>query len=195
MPVPKAKAGSREINPNNLKSITHEDRLYFSFAKTEYNDYFNVDRTCPNWSADLFETLQKVSSFSLKDIYDGKYTGDTSTVRIHQHEKAKAPPCPFPADIPPDKMYQIRISVNKGGIHGALIDDVFYVVWFDPHHNLYWNKNKGGLQRIRHPAGNCCKDREDENKALRKELKEAKDTISAYEDLFNEQAEKQLSNN
>ncbi|MEM6188279.1 hypothetical protein [Shewanella scandinavica] len=34
--------------------------------------------------------------------------------------------------------FQFQISSNEyGRVHGFLIDDVFYTVWFDPYHQLY----------------------------------------------------------
>ncbi len=75
-------------------------------------------------------------------------------------------------------MWQIRISKSKGGIHGVFCDNVFYVIWFDPQHNLYPDENHGGLKRIK-PPSTCCKDREEiiiqlknENEKLRNEIDE-----------------------
>jgi len=37
-----------------------------------------------------------------------------------------------------EEPYQFSISVNKHGrVHGFFIDNVFYIVWFDPNHRLY----------------------------------------------------------
>ena len=34
--------------------------------------------------------------------------------------------------------WQFAISVNEHGrAHGFVVQDVFYIVWFDPEHNLY----------------------------------------------------------
>jgi len=34
--------------------------------------------------------------------------------------------------------YQIQISANAHGrVHGFFLEDTFFIVWFDPDHNLY----------------------------------------------------------
>ena len=139
----------------------------FSFEAVEKNEYFNLDGTCQNWAADLFDTMQKVSRIALKDIYAGKYSGKTSPFRIHRHEDAK-PPCKLPSNILLEDMWQIRISISKGGIHGIFFDNIFYVIWFDPQHNLYPDKNHGGLKKVI-PPSTCCKDRDMEIEQLKEE--------------------------
>lgn len=123
--------------------------------------------------------MQKVSGIELKDIYSGNYSGKTSPFRIHRHEDAK-PPCKIPSNISLEDMWQIRISINKGGIHGVFSDNVFYVIWFDPQHNLYPDKNHGGLKKVV-PPSTCCKDRDIEIEWLKKELDEVKKDCEFWE--------------
>lgn len=41
-------------------------------------------------------------------------------------------------DVGDEDAWQFSVSSNKHGrIHGFLIDEIFYVRWFDPDHNLY----------------------------------------------------------
>lgn len=173
--IPQANVSTKSksrIAPNNITIENDNQKVLFSFEAVEKNEYFNLDGTCQNWAADLFDTMQKVSRIELKDIYAGKYSGKTSPFRIHRHEDAK-PPCKVPHQISLDDMWQIRISVSKGGIHGIFSDNVFYVIWFDPQHNLYPDKNHGGLKKIV-PPSTCCKDRDMEIERLQKELDDVK---------------------
>ena len=191
MAVPKQrKIGKSNITPNNVVDVFETDRMSFSFEKVELNKYFNIDATCPSWPKDLFDTLQKASTISLKDIYDGKYSGDTSPFRVHRHKNAE-PPCPIPEDIDLKEFWQVRISKTKGGIHGTLIDNIFYVVWFDPHHNLYPDEDFGGnfkgLKKIRHPAESCCKDRDLELAELQEKNERLAAENAILKEWFNEQ--------
>lgn len=164
--IPQAKVKKEtRITPKNIEIENKNEKVLFSFEAVEKNEYFNLDGTCQNWAADLFDTMQKVSRIELKDIYAGKYSGRTSPFRIHRHEDAK-PPCKLPSNILLEDMWQIRISVSKGGIHGIFFDNVFYVIWFDPQHNLYPDKNHGGLKKVISPS-TCCKDRDMEIKQLK----------------------------
>lgn len=167
--IPQAKAKKEtRITPNNIGIENKHEKVLFSFEAVEKNEYFNLDGTCQNWAADLFDTMQKVSGIELKDIYAGKYSGKTSPFRIHRHEDAK-PPCKLPPNILLEDMWQIRISISKGGIHGIFFDNVFYVIWFDPQHNLYPDKNHGGLKKVI-PPSTCCKDRDIEIEQLKEKI-------------------------
>lgn len=166
--IPQAKAKKEtRITPKNIEIENKHEKVLFSFEAVEKNEYFNLDGTCQNWAADLFDTMQKVSRIKLKDIYAGKYAGKTSPFRIHRHEDAK-PPCKLPSNILLEDMWQIRISISKGGIHGIFFDNIFYVIWFDPQHNLYPDKNHGGLKKVI-PPSTCCKDRDMEIEQLKEE--------------------------
>lgn len=166
--IPQAKAKKEtRITPKNIEIENKHEKVLFSFEAVEKNEYFNLDGTCQNWAADLFDTMQKVSRIALKDIYARKYSGKTSPFRIHRHEDAK-PPCKLPSNILLEDMWQIRISISKGGIHGIFFDNIFYVIWFDPQHNLYPDKNHGGLKKVI-PPSTCCKDRDMEIEQLKEE--------------------------
>ena len=153
-------------------------KILFSFAPIDRNEYFNLDGTCANWASDLFETIQKVSDIRERDILAGAYSGKNSTLRIHRH-KGVIPPCRIPHNISMEDMWQIRISINKGGIHGVLTEGVFYVVWFDPHHNLY-PRNK--LRKVI-PPSTCCKDRDVEIENLKEECDRLKNEAETWTGL------------
>lgn len=189
--IPKAKIFRNDrISVNNIDDGKKNDCVLFSFEAIEKNDYFNLDGTCSNWAADLFDMMQKVSKISIKDIYAKKYSGKHSPLRIHPHMDAH-PPCSVPENVSLDDMWQMRISVSKGGIHGVFSENIFYVIWFDPHHNLYPDENHGGLKRVI-PPSTCCKDREIEIKKLKRELENAKEELKLWEELV--ESEKHLKN-
>lgn len=80
-------------------------------------------------------------------------------------------------------------TTSKGGVHGAVSDNIFYIIWFDPHHNLYPDKNHGGLKRII-PPSTCCKDRDYEIEHLKNELKIAKGECQFWERFSQEEIRK-----
>lgn len=176
IPHPATNSKSK-INPPQIPSVSN--KIVFSFEAIDKNEYFNLDATCENWSNDLFDTMKTVSNIDIKDIYAGKYSAKGSTLRIHQHGNASAP-CKIPPTLSLEDMWQIRISSSKGGVHGRFVENVFYVVWFDPHHNLYPNDNFGGLKKIT-PPQTCCKDRDEEVEKLRAEIAQLKDDLAFLE--------------
>lgn len=158
--IPKAKAKVEKRIKTPESSPFKDDTIKFSFARVETNEFFGLDCTCDRWAKDLFDVMKTVSEFRLEDVYAGCYSGKNSRLRIHTHQKA-IPPCEMPENVDLSDMWQIRISKSKGGIHGIFIENVFYVIWFDPLHNLYPDENYGGLKKIRH-VNSCCNDREEE---------------------------------
>lgn len=152
-----------------------DDVIVFSFAALEKNEYFNIDVTCHNWASELFDLLKNVSGLTKKYLLTNC---SHRPYRVHNHVNAK-PPCAWPKDVLADDFYQISVGTSKGRIHGTFVDNVFYIIWFDPLHNLYPDDKHGGLTVIR-PPEKCCKHWDDELKDLYKkieELEEEKQTL------------------
>lgn len=160
------------------------EKLTFSFRFLELeHKYFNLGGTCIRWANDLFQMLRDLSQMTrddfvvkLKDRY-----------RSHLHDWNKLD-CKY--NLPDEFLEQVecrqaRISKSKGGIHGFLIGNTFYVVWLDPHHNLYPDENYGG-RKIFKPPETCCGYRDEELKKLREELEKCKKELKEYEALLDE---------
>ncbi|HHX14344.1 MAG TPA: hypothetical protein GX726_05265 [Clostridiales bacterium] len=152
IPKPKSTSQNRVIGPY---FISTKENVSFSFAAIERTEYFNLDGTCENWASELFEMLKNASNYPKVDLITNKLR----TYRVHNHENAK-PPSPLPKGVALKDCYQIRISKAKGGIHGVFNENVFYVIWFDPLHNMYPDDRVGGLRKVHSPSS-CCKDRDE----------------------------------
>ena len=154
------------------------DRLLFSFALLESNEYFDLSGSCDSWSSDLFVMLKEVSKVSLKELLNYKY----KKYRFHSHKNAN-PPCKMPENIPLENSYQLRISKSKGGIHGVLVEDVFYVFWLDPLHNMYPDDNYGGAIKIS-PLRKCCLEIREQLNEINEKNKELEEENNALHELF-----------
>lgn len=161
--------------------------ITFSFELLEYTEYFNLDSTCESWSKELFNKMKGFSCMTENEIRSGQH----GTIRFHNHEHGKIP-SKLPVGVDPKTCEQIRLGKHKGGIHGVLTEGVFYVIWFDPLHNMYPDKRYGGL-RIIQPPKTCCMDRDEKIDELQKiidkqneDITKLKEEIGAYEELFEE---------
>ena len=140
MKIPKATKPSQ----NQIKKpdfIQTDDKIKFSFSALERNKYFDFDAKHPDWPSKLFDMLKNASNYSFEDLKQLK------TYRIHQHGNVK-PPCQLPNGVELKDFYQIRIDKSHGGIHGVLYENIFYVIWLDPLHNLYPDGKYGGLKTV-----------------------------------------------
>lgn len=166
IPVPE-KTPSKSIP--KLKKIpqTHEG-IVFSFEALEKTEYFNLDGTCQNWASDMLDMCKEVSKLTVKQLTSGEFR----TFRFHSHEEVKKCPSALPDGVELKDMYQLRISTSKGGIHGVLRENCFYVIWLDPLHNMYPDDRFGGLRKVKE-ASTCCKDRDEEIIRIQEELKKA----------------------
>jgi hypothetical protein len=159
--------------------VASDDKITFSFSALEKTKHFNIDVTCPSWPSELFDMLKDISNFSKTDLIGGKFP----KYRVHNHENA-SPPDKLPEGVALKDCYQIRISKTKGGIHGVFYDNVFYVIWLDPLHNLYPDDRYGGLRVIR-PPKTCCKDRDEIIAQKQAEIERLQKDVKELEDLIN----------
>jgi len=146
-----------------------DKNVVFSFELLDINKFFNIDCTCHNWSSDLMCVLKSLSGVTRKQFESDTHLRN-GTYRIHYHKNAK-PPIPFPVKINLSEVEQIRFGASKGGIHGFMIENVFYIVWLDPLHNMYPSERHGGLKEIK-PPDTCCGWHDEELRRLTEENKE-----------------------
>lgn len=159
-----------------------DEHLLFSFARLETNEYFNIDCACEKWSVDLFYALNEISKVTVKELRSGAWT--KSPFRFHSHKNAH-PPCAMPEDIDLSSFYQIRLGASKGGIHGVLVDNIFYVIWLDPLHNMYPDDRFGGARKIK-PGESCCGDNAEKLQLVMEENNQLKEENQILKNWFNE---------
>lgn len=189
MAIPTAEKVEEPRLPFAQPGIGQKDKVLFSFEAIERNEYFNLDGTCVNWPSELVGVLQAVSGIPVCDIYAGRYSGKQSPLRIHPHKRMKNKPWIEPRAVSIEDMWQIRLGKSKGGIHGVLYENVFYIIWFDPQHNLYPDENYGGIKKIV-PPSTCCKERDSEIVELNKQIESLKSELDAANSLIEEYANK-----
>ena len=172
IPKPRVVPDNRIFKP---AFVSAADNVTFSFSALDRTEYFNLDGTCQNWASELFEMLKTVSSCSKADLICNRFR----TYRVHNHENAK-PPNPLPEGVALKDCYQIRLSKSKGAIHGVFNENVFYVIWLDPLHNMYPDEHYGGLRKVQ-PPSSCCKDRDKEIIELKEKIKQLESDCKFWE--------------
>lgn len=113
------------------------DCFSFSFALFDRkHELFNLGKhqtkqqvVEPEWFLDLLDCLHEISCKKITDLKGGTYDlhpidwKTANTKRPSQYREE-------------DEFYQFRISKSKGRVIGIKVDDIFYIVWLDRHHNL-----------------------------------------------------------
>lgn len=160
-----------------LETLKDKD-LVFSFRFLELNhEIFNLGGTCNRWSNDLFELLNNLSKITRNDFVNKLQRHYRS--HIHNWDKLDYKYGLEDEFLEQVECRQARISTSKGGIHGFVLGNRFYVIWLDPHHNLYPDDRYGGVKNFS-PPETCCGYRDSELESLKK-------IIEGYEELLEEQ--------
>ena len=179
-----------DVLKNRIKDISdfNKSPLLFSFEILDtQHKYFNIGGICVNWVQTAVEKLSEVNKVKVIDLQSGKYTKN-GPFRFHNHKNGN-PRFEPPDNIEPEDFYQIRFGTNSGGIHGLLVENVFYIKWVDPHHNMYPHKGKNPV--VYQIPGECCKERDAEIEELNQKIEKLEKKNAEYEALLEKETNPQ----
>ena len=111
-----------------------------SFSFKYYQDShhkFSCNQQSATYWLTLLDRLKNLSGLSAQELLVNR----SSTLRFHpiKWEDTSENGFGLPNEEQlVDTPYQFSLSSNEHGrVHGFFIDEVFYIVWLDPHHLLY----------------------------------------------------------
>lgn len=154
----------------------HDGKMMFSFVHFDRDhDAFNCGGTTTAWYIQLLDTVKHVSSLSRIEFENHQrqhydvHRIDWDSVKYRFNT---------PMDLEQVDCYQFRLSQAGGRVQGFMIENRFYIVWLDPHHNLYPDERFGGTKYFAKPLNAYqeleirCAKLEEENKSLMELLDE-----------------------
>lgn len=121
------------------KAVPVEPYLKFSFRYASCSDgLFCLSKCGDGYLVKLVERLNSLCGLTVKEFMTNRSNAlrahkidwsRTSRSRGFEHLNNQL------QDLEP---WQFEVTSNKHGrIHGLILDDTFYIVWFDPLHKLY----------------------------------------------------------
>lgn len=117
--------------------VSEEQVISFNFKNLRQTEKFTYANQEPNYFIKVLERIQEISKMTKKEA-------NTRFKRIlHCHEidflDRRVSEDTFGINDEADLYaYQFAITVNAHGrVHGYFIENIFYVVWLDPHHLLF----------------------------------------------------------
>ena len=156
--MPKNKKPKASTSPKELieptKIYYDAKQLKFSFVNLNLNSKkYNMDLIGDNKQKAKFynDFIKKIQEYSTHKNFK-KHISDNGTYRdtnhIHQidwgdsriRESCFTNLNPNEMEQIKDDCWQLGINSTTFRIHGYFVDDVFYVVWLDPMHELYHKK-------------------------------------------------------
>lgn len=171
------------LTPTDTKKVMESlgETIRFSFQFFDRtHEHFNLGGINQNWFVGLFERLQDLSRVTVQEF---KNPRTQKGLRIHSHDwdiidsKLTHIPDDYLKQFKDgDPVYQFQLSKATGRVHGFRIENTFYIVWFDPHHNLYPMSKHGGIKTypilkteyeiLEEEYEKCIKDKEELNQYL-----------------------------
>lgn len=152
-------------------------KMVFSFELYDKNEYFGINSACEGWTARLIDELKNFSQFTLKDMQDSNHK---KSIRFHSLGSAVNCPCNPPANISLKEMEQVEIGSKRNGrIHFIRVDNIIYIIWFDPLHNAY-PKNGLGVRKLSSLKTCMCDELEKKVQELEQQIKELENDIENF---------------
>lgn len=137
----------KKIRPTNLKTnsairpIVNADNetIRFSFKHLAFkHDKFSFEERSCEYFCKVLERLKNISTLKASEIFSNR----SSSLRTHPIDWNKTTEkqgfTHLNEQLRQIPAYQFQISSNEHGrVHGFILENIFFVIWLDPEHNLY----------------------------------------------------------
>lgn len=130
---------NHNIGIPNANPHADNETIRFSFKHLDLtHNKFSCDGKTFDYFTKVFERLKNISSIKISEMLSSRSQSlrahpidwDDTTEKngfIGLNEQLRQIPA-----------YQFQISSNEHGrLHGFILSNIFFIVWFDPEHNLY----------------------------------------------------------
>jgi hypothetical protein len=127
---------AKKIQKTNLKPLQQGITFSFKYFQDNHRKFSCNSKEAAYWLT-LLERLKALSSLTAQELRGNR----SSSLRCHPIRWADTSENGF--GLPNEEQlvdtpYQFSLSSNEHGrVHGFFIDQVFYVIWLDPNHQLY----------------------------------------------------------
>jgi len=132
---PHRRETSATISPAQISKL--EEKIIFSFSYVDFeNKNFQMPENRPEYFAEVISRFREICRLTLnqfrvecaKGLHCHAIRWSTATEKGFKN---------ISLELQEAEDFQFSISkVKYGRIHGVLLDNIFYIVWFDPDHKL-----------------------------------------------------------
>lgn len=132
---PHRREPSIAISPAPISRL--KEKIIFSFSYVDFeNKNFQMSDNKPEYFTEVINRFKEICRLTLDEFINK----NARVFHCHSINWDTATESGFktaPPELQDARDYQFSISkVKYGRIHGILLDNIFYVVWFDPDHKL-----------------------------------------------------------
>lgn len=135
------KQGSKELGQSKYKLGKTDDNVIISLKYLDLNnEKFSIDNYDSNYFKNVLGRLKDISSMRMIELMANR----SHSLKFNSIDFNKSTEDSFgltDENQIVDNPRELEITRNKDGrVHGFCIDNVFYIRWFDPEHNLFESK-------------------------------------------------------
>jgi hypothetical protein len=182
--IPKVSKTGEKLGREIPKSIQDEfirlwrsEPLHFSFMLLDLeHQLFNcgeTHRVKDGWFTHLLGVLSEISKLNIKEFMQQRQHYD-----LHPIDWNKTECTPSLENYEQLDFMQFRLSSSTGRVHGYFVENTFYILWLDPHHNLMPDQRFGGPKFYKAPQSPY--------NALESEYQKLKDQYDSLYSLIDE---------
>jgi hypothetical protein len=172
-----------------------KEKIVFSFRFLDTkHEAFNCGGISDGWFLHLFDNLTEISKLTMSEFEQQRRHYD-----LHRHDFGKTAhhykesvPEHVLEQVSPENMIQFRLSRSGGRVHGIRYHNIIYIIWLDPHHNMYPDERYGPPKRYPAPL-RPYEELEQEIEKLQKQLEEKEQENKMLFDMMAEMEEKKSS--
>ena len=115
-----------------------DDLIRFSFKYIDFSEKYPLQNNDDGYFKSFLDRLRSLSQMKVDEFRANKDKG----LRAHTHIwRQTSEPDGFGHlndQLRQCEPWQFQLSSNKHGrVHGILLDEVFYIIWLDPKHELH----------------------------------------------------------
>lgn len=165
------------------------EKLKISFSYVDHNnDKFQFHGLDKQFYQQLIDCFQRIKNATAKELKT--QTAKSITPKCINWDYSTITEKSFPTHIGTEltkECFEVRITKNNGRVHGFLYNNIFYIVWIDPFHNLFPGKEeiKDCNDYIKvildaSATNSLTKEREE----LKSQIAKLRKEIEEYEELF-----------
>ena len=91
---------------------------------------------------DMIKALQNISTMTVQEAKESGRSLRFHSIDFKGKSKLSEPTLDIkdPTLLADENAYQFQVSQRRGRIIGFVVNNIFYIKWFDPEHNLYYEK-------------------------------------------------------
>ncbi|KYC71648.1 hypothetical protein [Heyndrickxia coagulans] len=164
------------------------EKIFFSFRLLDLrHQAFSCTNIESSWFLELLDNLNEISKLTMAEFEQQRnhYDLHMNDFSRTAHNYSESIPEEILEQVSPENIIQFRISQSKGRVHCIRYHNTLYIIWLDPHHNM-WPDERYGPPVYGEPPLRNHEILENENKYLLESLQQKEEELQLLYKMIDE---------